>query len=67
MSHESKVPGNHIRNMNFNKKFEGKSLRQHGGVKMAIHCIKRLAAFPSPAWMSLTKLSLAGNNLIIPR
>ncbi len=30
------------------------------------HCKKRLAVFPSPAWMSLTKLSLAGNNLIIP-
>jgi hypothetical protein len=28
--------------------------------------IKRLAIFPSPALMSLTKLSLAGNNLIIP-
>ncbi len=31
-----------------------------------IHCKKRLAIFPSPAGMSLTKLSLAGNNLIIP-
>ncbi len=28
-----------------------------------LHCMKRLA---SPAGMSLTKLSLAGNNLIIP-
>jgi hypothetical protein len=27
---------------------------------------KRLAVFPSPAGMSLTKLSLAGNNLNIP-
>ncbi len=27
---------------------------------------KRFAIFPSPAGMSLTKLSLAGNNLIIP-
>jgi hypothetical protein len=27
---------------------------------------KRLAVFPSPAGMSLTKLSLAENNLIIP-
>jgi hypothetical protein len=27
---------------------------------------KRLAVFPSPAGMSLTKLSLAGNNLILP-
>jgi hypothetical protein len=31
-----------------------------------IHCKKRLAIFPSPAGMSLTKLSLAGSNLIIP-
>jgi hypothetical protein len=28
--------------------------------------IKRLAIFPSPAGMSLTEFSLAGNNLIIP-
>ncbi len=32
----------------------------------ALHSKKRLAVFPSPAGMSLTKLSLAGNNLIIP-
>jgi hypothetical protein len=31
-----------------------------------LHCIKKLSFFPSPAGMSLTKLSLAGNNLIIP-
>ncbi len=31
------------------------------------HCKKRLAVFPSPAGMSLTKLSLAGNYKIIPR
>jgi hypothetical protein len=31
-----------------------------------LHCKKRLAIFLSPAGMSLTKLSLAGNNLIIP-
>ncbi len=31
-----------------------------------IHCKKRLMIFPSPAGMSLTKLSLDGNNLIIP-
>ncbi len=30
-----------------------------------IHCKKRLSIFPSPGWMSLTKLSVAGNNLII--
>jgi hypothetical protein len=31
-----------------------------------LHCNKRLAIFPSPAGISLTKLSLAENNLIIP-
>jgi hypothetical protein len=30
-----------------------------------IHCKKRLAIFPSPAGMSITKLSLAGNNYIL--
>ncbi len=30
------------------------------------HCKKNLAISPSPAGMSLTKLSLAGKNLIIP-
>jgi hypothetical protein len=36
---------------------------------MSIHCKKRLARFPfpsRPAGMSITILSLAGNNLIIP-
>jgi hypothetical protein len=31
----------------------------------SLHCKKRLSFFPSPAGMSLTKLSQAGNNLII--
>jgi hypothetical protein len=31
-----------------------------------LHCKKRLSFFPSPAGMSLIKLSMAGNNLIIP-
>jgi hypothetical protein len=31
-----------------------------------LHCKKRFMTFPSPAGMSLTKLSLAGNNLILP-
>jgi hypothetical protein len=31
-----------------------------------VHCKKRFAIFPTPAGISLTKLSLAGNNLIIP-
>ncbi len=30
------------------------------------HCKKRLACFPSPGGMSLTNLSLVGNNLTIP-
>jgi hypothetical protein len=31
-----------------------------------LHCKKSLSIFPSPAGMSMTKLSLAGKNLIIP-
>ncbi len=31
-----------------------------------LHCKKKWTIFPSPAGMSLTKLSLAGNNLIFP-
>jgi hypothetical protein len=34
--------------------------------KVMEHCKKRLRIFLSPAGMSLTKLSLAGNNLIFP-
>jgi len=29
----------------------------------SLHCKKRVASFPSPVGMSLTKLSLAGNNV----
>jgi hypothetical protein len=36
------------------------------GWEINVHCKKRLTIFPSPAGMSLTKLSLDGNNLIIP-
>jgi hypothetical protein len=32
----------------------------------SLHCKKMLAIFPSPAGMSLTKLSQAGNYFIIP-
>ncbi len=35
--------------------------------KRFLHCKKKLAVFPSPAGISLTKLYLAGINLIIPR
>ncbi len=31
-----------------------------------VHCKKRSGVFPSPVGLSLTKLSLAGKNLIIP-
>jgi hypothetical protein len=41
-------------------------MRQGTTVDGKIHCKKRFAIFPSPAGMSLTKLSLDGNNLIIP-
>ncbi len=34
-------------------------------VAKEVHCKKRLAIFPSPAGMSLTKLSLPGNNKIV--
>jgi hypothetical protein len=37
-----------------------------GGGMGGVHCKKRLAVFPSPDGMSLAKLSLAGNNSIIP-
>ncbi len=37
-----------------------------GRSTLGVRCKKRFAIFPSPAGMSLTKLSLAGNNLIIP-
>jgi hypothetical protein len=30
------------------------------------YTVKKVTIFPSPAGMSLTELSLAGNNLIIP-
>jgi hypothetical protein len=36
-------------------------------LKEQLHCKKRLAVFPSPAGVSLTKLSLAGNNLFPAR
>jgi hypothetical protein len=32
-----------------------------------MHCVKKLAVFAPTAGMSLTELSLAMNNLIIPR
>jgi hypothetical protein len=35
-------------------------------IEHAIHCKKRFAILPSPAGMALNKLSLGGNNLIIP-
>jgi hypothetical protein len=35
-------------------------------VLLTLHCKKRVAVFPSQDGMSLTKPSLAGNNLIIP-
>jgi hypothetical protein len=33
----------------------------------AVHCKKRYAVFPSPAGISLTKLSLAGKHFNYPR
>jgi hypothetical protein len=37
--------------------------RTSGQYASMLHCKKRLSNFPSPAGMSLTKLSLGGNNL----
>jgi hypothetical protein len=38
------------------------------GLQCGVYTVKKcLPFFPSPAGMSLTKLSLAGNHLIIPR
>jgi hypothetical protein len=39
--------------------------KRTNGQQIEIHCKKRFAILPSPAGMSLTKLSLDGNNLII--
>ncbi len=41
-------------------------IRYHTWLFQVLHCKKRLVVFPSPGGMSLTKLSLAGTNLIIP-
>jgi hypothetical protein len=38
----------------------------HLNILKQLHCKKRLAVFPTPAGISLTKLSLDGTNLIIP-
>jgi hypothetical protein len=40
-------------------------LKPPNGLQNTVHCKKSLAIFPSPAGLSLTKLSLTGNNLII--
>jgi hypothetical protein len=40
--------------------------RRKEWASVSSHCKKGLMLFPSPAGMSRTKLSLAGNNLIIP-
>ncbi len=44
------------------KKWKEQKARRWGGEK-EIHCKKELAIFPSPAGMSLTKLSLGGKKL----
>ncbi len=36
---------------------------QYIAMKLTVHCKKELAIFPSPAGMSLTKLSLGGKKL----
>ncbi len=44
----------------------GRKVRESVAKSERVHCKKRLTIFPSPAGMSLTKLSQAGNNLSIP-
>jgi hypothetical protein len=44
----------------------GQAGATHGEGAKNVHCKKSSAVFPSPAGMSLTKLSLDGKNLIIP-
>jgi hypothetical protein len=39
----------------------GRKARWETGKRWSQHCKKRVAIFPTPAGMSLTKLSLAGN------
>ncbi len=47
--------------------FSGRYFTWKGlGLNQRLHCNKRLLIFPSSAGMSLTNLSLAGNNLIFP-
>jgi hypothetical protein len=47
-------------------RYIGKCLKRRKSQLYALlHCKKRLAVFPSPAGMPLTKLSLAENNQII--
>jgi hypothetical protein len=60
-----------LHNTNFNKKnqevsFSANTSRVRNVQNLFIHCKKRLAGLPSPSGMSLTKLSLDGNYLIIP-
>jgi hypothetical protein len=43
-----------------------KEIADGKGEGVNLHCKKRLSFFLSPAGMSLTKLSLARNNLQIP-
>jgi hypothetical protein len=47
-------------------KRRGSEMRHLTGYKDKLRCYKRVTIFPSPAGMSLTKLSLACNNRIIP-
>jgi hypothetical protein len=52
----------------WHKSLGGGETGRGGGerIPFSIHCKKRISFFPSPAGMSLTKLSLVGNNLILP-
>ncbi len=54
------------RNSQFSFKIKDQLQRRWVWTVANDHYKKSLAVFPAPAGMSLTKLSLAGNKLIIP-
>jgi hypothetical protein len=58
------VEGNVTRGKIYEERIKGGRKRRIR--KWRVHCKKWFAIFPSPAGMSLTKLSLVGNYKIIP-
>jgi hypothetical protein len=48
------------------RKVSAENINKISTRERAVHCKKSLTIFPSPVGMSLTKLSLDVNNLLIP-